>query len=153
MHALDCVELVDVVKEQAGQHRVILRAPAFLEQILDPLGSPGLFVAALVAEGIEYVGNRRDAGKKTDLLAAQAGRVTFSVPAFVVVAGNQGSGLQDLAMRVGENGMAFRGMRLHFSELFRCQLAGFEEYVVRDADFADIVHRRSIGQQFDILMR
>ena len=108
------------------------------------------FVDALGNEGIENVGDGHDAGGKRDLLAFEAFGVAFAVPFLVVVVGHvlglaevvflEGvalDGLFDSAYDLG----AFRGVGLHYLELFGGELAGLVEDRVGDLDLADVVHR------------
>jgi len=53
-------------------------------------------------------------------------------------------------MRAVENRVAFGRVGFHYCEFFRRQRPRFAEYLVRDSDLADIVHRRGVAQQFDI---
>jgi len=93
------------------------------------------------------------------IFAGQALRVATTVPFFLVIerdflgAGEEGHFHAKLFLRVFDGVFAQRGVGLHDLEFFRLELAGLEQDAVGDADLADIMERRRLEQQFDLVRR
>ena len=113
------------------------------------------FVHAAGAQGIVDVGDCDDAGRQRNAVARQMVGITLAIVAFVVVPCNLAAHLQKhpretvLPSHLLQRAAADGGVGLHDGPFFWRQLARFQQDVVGQAHFADVVQWSTALQHFD----
>ena len=156
-HADFALKLILNVEQALDQQRVEHAAFAVLNHPNGGFVRIGLFVAAFAGQRVVYVREGDDLRRDRNLVADKAIRVAAPVVTLVMPAADLIGDLnQRLILRhrkVLQDGSTDGGMRLDDLEFLRCQLAGFVEDGIRNADFADVVQGGSGADERDIVLR
>jgi hypothetical protein len=121
--------------------------PMFGHEIDGVIEGEGGLVDALCGEGIEGIGNRGDPSFHGNRFTLQFARISVAIPTFVVSPGDRCSELEDFRIRSAENTITDLCMLRDDIEFFRRKLAGFEEHMIRRADFSNVMHRTGGANQ------
>ena len=95
----DRENLIQVVEQHVDRPGFEMQAALLFHQVDDFRQGPGRSIAALASKGIEDVGHGGEPSIDMNILAALAVRIAAAVPLFVMVPGDDGSGLKDAPFR------------------------------------------------------
>ncbi len=101
-------------------------------------------VGALGGEDVVDVGDGEDASAEGDFFAAQSGRVAAAVPSFVVV--EDGFDVEGVDVAADEDARADDGVTFDGAAFFVGEGVGFEEDVVANPGFAEVVDEGGEGE-------
>ena len=116
-------------------------------------------VDATADDGIVDVGNRHQARSNRDLLAGQALRIAFTIPAFVVGINDFLGNFQETDLDPQpvfgffEGFLAQQGVGFHDPVFINRQRTGLEQNHVGNTDLADVVQRCRAKQHRDVVLR
>jgi hypothetical protein len=128
----------DAAHENGGHHRVELFACTVLNFFQGAFFAHATAVDAVRGHGVEGVGDGRQATFGRDLFALESVGVAPAVVAFVVVQDVRACGLEVLDAL--DHACADNWVGFDAGEFLVGEFAGFEEHVVGNGDFANVVH-------------
>src|SRR6267143_472094 len=144
------IDLLDVVQrgeEDVEELWVEVFPPMFGHEIDGVIEGEGGLVDPLCGEGIKGIGDRGDPSFQGNRFALQLARISVAIPPLMVGPGDRCRDFEDLRIRSAEDTIADLRMLRDDFEFFRRELAGLEEYMIRRADFPDVVHRTGGADQ------